>query len=75
MNLIYLYINLIDLSIIESRLNNMKYKTYVEFIHDMSKIIENCKLFNPIDTTFYKCATAIEKLFVDKLKQLKQKIS
>ena len=52
----------------------MKYTKYIEFIYDITKIIENCRLFNPIDSKFYKCANAIEKIFVDKLKLLKQKM-
>ena len=43
-------------------------------MYDMSKIIENCRLFNPVDSKFYKCANAIEKVLVQQLRLLKQRM-
>lgn len=64
----------LDLSKVEMKLNKHQYERYVDFIHDVAKIFENCRLFNPAESTFCKCANALEKLFVEKLKTLKPKI-
>lgn len=63
-----------DLSKVEAKVNKQQYERYVDFIHDVAKIFENCRLFNPAGSTFCKCANALEKLFVEKLKILKTKI-
>lgn len=64
----------LDLSKVESRLNGSQYERYIDFIKDMGKIFENCRLFNPAGSTFCKCANALEKIFIDKLKILKAKM-
>ena len=43
-------------------------------MYDMSKIIENCRLFNPVDSKLYKCANAIEKILGQQLKLLKERM-
>ena len=68
------YICFLDLSKVEAKMNKQQYERYVDFIHDVAKIFENCRLFNPAGSTFCKCANALEKLFVEKLKILKTKI-
>ncbi|KAM7358275.1 nucleosome-remodeling factor subunit NURF301 E(bx) isoform 2-T3 [Cochliomyia hominivorax] len=61
-----------DLKQIEENLNNNTYSKLSEFIGDMTKIFDNCRYYNPKESSFYKCAEALESYFVQKIKNFRE---
>ena len=47
------------------------YKRLVSFVADVSRIFNNCRLYNPKDSSFYRCAEVVERFFVQKLNTFK----
>lgn len=62
-----------DLSQIETNLDAHEYRRLSDFIKDVTKIFNNCRLYNPPDTPFFQCAEVLETYFVQRLKALKDK--
>ncbi|XP_078454858.1 nucleosome-remodeling factor subunit BPTF isoform X9 [Lampetra planeri] len=60
-----------DLSTIEKRLSSRFYSKLAEFVGDMTKMFDNCRYYNPGESTFAKCAEVLETFFVQKLKSFK----
>ncbi|XP_062853895.1 nucleosome-remodeling factor subunit BPTF-like isoform X2 [Trichomycterus rosablanca] len=60
-----------DLSTMEERLLNHHYSKLTEYVADMTKIFDNCRYYNPSDSSFYQCAEVLETFFVQKLKAFK----
>ncbi|XP_051987787.1 nucleosome-remodeling factor subunit BPTF-like isoform X10 [Xyrauchen texanus] len=60
-----------DLSTMEERIQKRFYSKLTEFVADMTKIFDNCRYYNPSDSTFYQCAEFLESFFVQKLKAFK----
>ncbi|XP_069124363.1 nucleosome-remodeling factor subunit BPTF-like isoform X2 [Argopecten irradians] len=63
-----------DLTTVERRLQKKKYHKLKDFVKDVTKIFDNCRLYNPTDTPFYQCAEVLETFFVQKLKSVKERI-
>ncbi|XP_060074835.1 nucleosome-remodeling factor subunit NURF301-like [Ylistrum balloti] len=63
-----------DLMTVERRLQKKKYSKLKDFVKDVTKIFDNCRLYNPTDTPFYQCAEVLETFFVQKLKSVKERI-
>ncbi|OWF46473.1 nucleosome-remodeling factor subunit NURF301-like isoform X2 [Mizuhopecten yessoensis] len=63
-----------DLTTVEKRLQKKKYHRLKDFVKDVTKIFDNCRLYNPTDTPFYQCAEVLETFFVQKLKSVKERI-
>ena len=57
-----------DLKTLGEQVVNRNYSSKASFIEDAQKIFDNCKLFNPSDSDYYKCANTLEKFFYNKLK-------
>lgn len=57
-----------DLSAMENKLENDKYPLLAEFIYDMRLVFNNCRVYNPESTPYYKHATKLEKFFNGKVK-------
>lgn len=57
------------------KLRQKKYKTLADFVADVSRIFNNCRIFNPPDSSFYKCAEVLDNYFVQKLKGFKNTLS
>lgn len=64
----------VDLTTVERRLQKKKYHKLKDFVKDVTKIFDNCRLYNPTDTPFYQCAEVLETFFVQKLKYIKERI-
>ncbi|KAL4240135.1 hypothetical protein ACF0H5_000929 [Mactra antiquata] len=62
-----------DLSQVESNMDAHQYRRLTDFIKDVTKIFNNCRLYNPPDTPFFQCAEVLETFFVQRLKALKDK--
>ncbi|WAQ96933.1 NU301-like protein [Mya arenaria] len=62
-----------DLSQVEANLDGHQYRRLTDFIKDVTKIFNNCRLYNPPDTPFFQCAEVLETYFVQKLKAMKDK--
>ncbi|XP_053308876.1 nucleosome-remodeling factor subunit BPTF isoform X2 [Spea bombifrons] len=60
-----------DLSTMEERIRSRFYKKLTEFVADMTKIFDNCRYYNPSDSTFCQSAEVLESFFVQKLKAFK----
>jgi len=60
-----------DLGTMTEKLRQKKYITLTDFVADVSRIFDNCRYYNPIDSSFYRCAEVIENFFVQKLKGFK----
>ncbi|XP_061402352.1 nucleosome-remodeling factor subunit NURF301 [Musca vetustissima] len=60
-----------DLKQIEEKLNKGAYSKLSEFIGDMTKIFDNCRYYNPKESSFYKCAETLESYFVQKIKNFR----
>ncbi|XP_066520172.1 nucleosome-remodeling factor subunit BPTF-like [Hoplias malabaricus] len=60
-----------DLATMEERLLKHSYSKLTEYVADMTKIFDNCRYYNPSDSSFYQCAEVMETFFVQKLKAFK----
>ncbi|XP_017842948.1 nucleosome-remodeling factor subunit NURF301 isoform X2 [Drosophila busckii] len=63
-----------DLKKMESKLESSNYTRLAEFIGDMTKIFDNCRYYNPKESSFYKCAEALESFFVQKIKSFRESV-
>jgi len=59
-----------DLKTMEDRLKSKYYVTRRLFIADMTRIFTNCRLYNSLDTDYYRCANALEKYFQTRMKEI-----
>ncbi|KAJ2744427.1 histone acetyltransferase [Coemansia sp. BCRC 34301] len=60
-----------DLMTLESNVDENKYPTLEAFVDDTRKIFLNCKNYNGDGTRYWRCATALEKFFDDKVREWK----
>lgn len=57
----------IDLATIQTRLDTMQYYiTQSIFFADIKRMLDNCKLYNNQDTTYYRCAVNVERALCEK---------
>ncbi|KAH8408542.1 hypothetical protein KR215_007131 [Drosophila sulfurigaster] len=63
-----------DLKKMEMKLESNTYTKLAEFIGDMTKIFDNCRYYNPKESSFYKCAEALESFFVQKIKSFREHV-
>ncbi|CAM9014709.1 unnamed protein product [Wickerhamomyces anomalus] len=59
-----------DLSTMESKLENDHYSTLEEFVYDARLIFNNCRKYNNETTTYFKNANKLEKFFNSKVKEV-----
>ncbi|KAH9489885.1 hypothetical protein Btru_044495 [Bulinus truncatus] len=60
-----------DLTIVEAKLNSKAYHKLNDFMKDITKIFDNCRLYNPVDTAYFQCAEVVETYFAQKVKALR----
>ncbi|KAK9711287.1 histone acetyltransferase, variant 3 [Basidiobolus ranarum] len=58
-----------DLATLESNVDSDHYLTMEEFITDVQKIFDNCRVYNNEKTTYFKCANRLEKYFKERLNE------
>ncbi|CCE82026.1 Piso0_002719 [Millerozyma farinosa CBS 7064] len=58
-----------DLSTMESKLENDKYESFDQFLYDARLIFNNCRSYNAESTTYYKNANKLEKFLYNKIKE------
>lgn len=63
-------LHIADLKTMEDRLKSRYYVTRRLFIADMTRIFTNCRLYNSLDTDYYRCANALEKYFQTRMKEI-----
>ncbi|XP_059217057.1 nucleosome-remodeling factor subunit NURF301 isoform X2 [Stomoxys calcitrans] len=63
-----------DLKQIEEKLSKNVYNKLSEFIGDMTKIFDNCRYYNPKESSFYKCAETLESYFVQRIKNFRESV-
>ncbi|KAI0982941.1 hypothetical protein GJ496_012063 [Pomphorhynchus laevis] len=66
--------NPIDLSGLKDSVGKDKYYSLSEFANDTTKIFDNCRVFNSVDSIFWQCAYGLRNYFVELLNKLKRKI-
>ena len=49
---------------------NSKFKTICDYIRDVNKIFNNCRQFNPINSTCSLCANVVDTYFRQLLENL-----
>nr|XP_037871310.1 histone acetyltransferase KAT2A isoform X2 [Bombyx mori] len=59
-----------DLRTMGERLKARYYVSKRLFIADMTRIFNNCRLYNSPDTDYYRCANTLEKYFQTKMKEV-----
>ncbi len=64
-----------DLQKVEGRINDGHYVRLCEFVGDVARIFENCRLFNQPASQIAKCSEALENFFAQKLGLLREKIA
>jgi hypothetical protein len=52
-----------DLEKMTHKLNNYEYTTKEAFIVDFKLMISNCQTYNQPETTYYRCAEAVDAAF------------
>ncbi|ABN64461.2 predicted protein [Scheffersomyces stipitis CBS 6054] len=57
-----------DLSTMESKLENDKYDSFDQFLYDCRLIFKNCRSYNGESTTYFKNANKLEKFLNNKIK-------
>nr|CAB3257876.1 histone acetyltransferase KAT2A [Phallusia mammillata] len=57
-----------DLKTLSERIRQKQYSTRQSFIADAQLIFDNCRLFNSMDSDYYKCANVLESFFYNKLR-------
>ncbi|CAF1285366.1 unnamed protein product [Adineta ricciae] len=62
-----------DLTTLKSKVMNSKLKTICDYIRDVNKIFNNCRLFNPINSTLYLCANVVDNYFRQLLENMMTK--
>ena len=64
-----------DMKTVESRLQAKEYVNLKEFLGDMIKIFNNCRLFHPAESALSQCANTLESFLAAKLKALRPKLA
>ncbi|KAI8974695.1 hypothetical protein BDB01DRAFT_728668 [Pilobolus umbonatus] len=59
-----------DLSTLEENVKSECYPTMDDFIKDVQKIFDNCKIYNAEDTEYARCALKLERYFHERLRAL-----
>ena len=62
----------LDLKKIETRLNSRSYKKLAEFVYDVQKMFDNCRIYNAQASQYYECAEILEGFFVSKVKEFRE---
>ena len=59
-----------DLATLKTKVMSSKFKTVCDFIRDVNKIFNNCRQYNPINSTFSLCANVVDTYFRQLLENL-----
>jgi histone acetyltransferase len=61
---------ILDLTTLKTKVLNSKFHTICDYIRDVNKIFNNCRLFNPITSTCAQCANVVDTYFRQLLENL-----
>lgn len=64
-----------DLQTIEKKITDQSYNKLSDFIGDMTKIFDNCRFYNPKESSFYRCAESLEGFFVQRIKTFREALT
>ena len=73
-NLAHFLFHILDLQTVENKVNQHAYSKLSEFVGDITRIFENCRLYNHPTTQVFKCSQNLESFFAQKLVLLREKI-
>jgi histone acetyltransferase len=57
--------NPMDLGTMLNRVNSYFYRSKEAFVDDFKLMIENCKIYNSPETTYFRCAASLDRKFPD----------
>lgn len=57
---------------IETRLKSKTYKSFAEFIYDMNKIFDNCRIYNGSTSEYYQYAETLKEYFNTKVEEFRE---
>lgn len=63
-----IHIILIDLTTLDQNVETDVYQTMEEFIRDVQKIFDNCRVYNAEATNYTRCANRLERYFKERLR-------
>ena len=63
-----------DLKRIGTKLEKNEYIDERDFLYDIRLLFSNCRLFNPVNSVYYKCAEEVEDHFSHTLALFEQSI-
>lgn len=58
----------VDLSTLDQNVESDVYRTMEEFIRDVQKIFDNCRVYNAEATNYARCANRLERYFKERLR-------
>ncbi|KAK8737071.1 hypothetical protein OTU49_004786, partial [Cherax quadricarinatus] len=64
-----------DLKTVESRVEERSYRRLAQFIGDVMLVFDNCRLYNPPNSSFCSCAATLESFFCQRLRSLKLRLA
>ncbi|KAF2367356.1 Zinc finger PHD-finger, partial [Trinorchestia longiramus] len=64
-----------DLRTVERRVKDHHYNRLADFVGDIMLVLDNCRLYNPPNSSFVSCAATLESFCCSKLKLFKQKMT
>ena len=59
-----------DLKLMTDKQKKGHYTERAAFVEDMQRIFNNCRVYNDIETEYYKCANILEDYFFQKLREI-----
>jgi histone acetyltransferase len=59
---------LLDLTTLDQNVETDVYQTMEEFIRDVQKIFDNCRVYNAEATNYARCANRLERYFKERLR-------
>ncbi len=59
-----------DLTTLKTKVMNSKFQTICDYIRDVNKIFNNCRQFNPTNSTLSQCANVVDTYFRSLLENL-----
>ena len=60
---------------IETKVEQGKYRSLAEFIGDVTKIFENCRYFNPQGTSVARAAESLEQFLVKQIGAIRERVA
>ena len=57
-----------DLTLLDENVETDVYQTMDQFIRDVQKVFDNCRVYNAESTNYARCANRLERYFKERLR-------